>query len=226
MKLIEICAGSNTGNALKTESSEDMVYLKLTDYKGTRIYWNGVNWTGTKASAVPVKREEATPLQRQFRVRATIIPVNPIKEAADEELSADLNTPEVQEVQDYWDSVSDSIKEYGSIDRFEVKKNQDTGKYEVYSADGDTRTLEDTFTSKFDLNTAYRPIRPNQKPDVEGYTIYTSAETVEAVKAIEPVKLKIDGLKKKLPKGDYLVLSKDEFKIVKADVFDSTMEEN
>lgn len=90
--------------------------------------------------------------------------------------------------------------------------------------------------SEDDLNAAFAPIRPNQKPDAEGFLSYRSADVYDAFKyAGDPVKVVLGeapaegeapvGDTIKLNKGDYLLRQDDGdnfvYTIEKANFFDN-----
>jgi hypothetical protein len=104
-------------------------------------------------------------------------------------------------------------------DRFEVTYDKN-GKRTIYA------TMDQD-----DLDASFVPIRPNQKPDVEGYTSYRSADVYDAFKyGGDPVKLTLDGdavgATAKLNKGDYLLRQDDGndfiYTVERANYFDNS----
>lgn len=122
---------------------------------------------------------------------------------------------EVKAASDIWKESSDSSKTYIPRETVMVKKVQDSDpvEYEVYSDDGNKRKL----IAKMDveeLESSYVSVRPNQKEDAEGFTVYRSSEELEAFRYdSDTVRVDLDGSKATLKKGDYLtrITEDDEF---------------
>lgn len=104
--------------------------------------------------------------------------------------------------------------------------------FDVLYDEGGKRKRYSSMNSE-DLNAAFAPIRPNQKPDVEGFTQYRSADVFDAFKYDgDPVKVSLNDISPeengetfKLEKGDYMLRhdTDDEFvyTIEKANFFDN-----
>lgn len=115
---------------------------------------------------------------------------------------------EVKPASDVWSENRDSAKTYVTKTIFQVKEteNDDGDKqYEVYSDTSGKRKLVNTLDSE-DFKAAYSPVRPNQKPDAEGFTLYREDAEVEAFKYEgDTIKVDMDGDKETLKKGMYLI---------------------
>lgn len=138
---------------------------------------------------------------------------------------------EVKQPSDVWEEGKDSAKTFISSITYMVKQVEDSSpaEYEVYVDDGDKRTLIDTLDAQA-LEASYTPVRANQKPDAEGFTVYRESTEVEAFKyAGDTCKLDNDGEKETLKKGDYLIrhTSDDEFtySVESADDFEADFTE-
>lgn len=100
------------------------------------------------------------------------------------------------------------------------------GEYEVYSEQGNKRKLYGVLSEE-DFESAFTQLRPNEKPDVEGFLTYRFADVYDAFKyGGDTIKVTLsDGVVEKLSKGDYLLRqeSGDEFiyTIEKANYFDN-----
>jgi len=112
-----------------------------------------------------------------------------------------------------------------------IKGEQD--KYEVLVDQNGTRKTYGTMDEE-DLNAAFAPMRPNQKPDAEGFTTYRSADVYQAFKyGGDPIKVTIekapdgeeDGQTVKLSTGDYLLRQDDGndfvYSVERANYFDN-----
>jgi hypothetical protein len=116
-------------------------------------------------------------------------------------------TLETKSAEDLWDENSDAISEYVSTTIYQVRPIPDTKptSYEVFSLSADTRVPFGKFNST-ELSKTLKPIRPNQTPDVEGFTTYIDPLVVEAFKYIgEPIKLELDSQIVQLDKGNYII---------------------
>lgn len=84
--------------------------------------------------------------------------------------------------------------------------------------------------NKEDLNAAFTPVRPNQRPDAEGFLQYRSADTYDAFKySGDPVKVMLSeepGETVKLNRGDWLLRQDDgdnfTYTVEKAAYFDNS----
>jgi hypothetical protein len=99
------------------------------------------------------------------------------------------------------------ISEYVSTTIYQVRPIPDTKPtlYEVFSVLADKSTPFGKFNAA-ELAKTLKPIRPNQTPDVEGFTTYIDPLAVEAFKYTgEPIKLELDDQTVQLDKGDYVI---------------------
>ncbi len=86
---------------------------------------------------------------------------------------------------------------------------KEDGKWAVYKEDG-KRKLVDRFDSAA-FEELYTPVRPNQKPDAEGFKTYRDNVELEAVKYDgDTIKVDTGAGTKKLRKGNYLVRQEGE----------------
>lgn len=115
---------------------------------------------------------------------------------------------ETKAAEDVWSDNSDGAAEYTSTAAYQVRpiKGSKPTMYEVFRVVGTERKPFGKFTST-DLLEILKPIRPNQTPDAEGFTIYTDPAKVEAFKySGDPVKVTLDDKSTvTLNKGDYLM---------------------
>lgn len=114
---------------------------------------------------------------------------------------------ETKPAEDLWDENSDAVSEYVSTTLYQVRAIPDTKPttYEVFSVLADKSKPYGKFNAA-ELAKTLKPIRPNQTPDVEGFTTYTDPLNVEAFKYTgEPIKLELDDQTIQLDKGDYLI---------------------
>jgi hypothetical protein len=119
---------------------------------------------------------------------------------------------EVRLASDIWSENKDFSKTFIPKATYMVrqKENSNPVEYEVFSKDGNKRKLVATMDTE-DLEAAYVPVRSNQTPDVEGFTTYRDAIEVEAFKYEgDTVKADLEGRKKTLKKGYYLIRTEDE----------------
>ncbi len=100
--------------------------------------------------------------------------------------------------------------------------------YEVFRVIGTSSKPFGTFSAT-ELADTLKPIRPNQTPDAEGFTVYTDPQQVQAFKyGGDPVKVEVaKGKTVVMNKGDYLVRtvsgSKFDYTVEPASDFESTM---
>lgn len=116
---------------------------------------------------------------------------------------------------DVWQENKDSAQTFIPQSTYMVKKVENTSpaEYEVYSDISGKRELVATMDAE-ELEDSYVPVRPNQKEDAEGFTIYRDAQEVEAFKYDgDTIKVDLEGSSKTLKKGDYLIrqTEDDEF---------------
>jgi hypothetical protein len=110
----------------------------------------------------------------------------------------------------------------------------DANRYEVLFDDKGKRKPYGVMDEE-DLNAAFAPIRPNQRPDAEGFLAYRSADVYDAFKyGGDPVKVTLGastdgenpgGQTVKLNKGDYLLRQDDgndfTYTVERANFFDN-----
>ncbi len=120
---------------------------------------------------------------------------------------------EVKPASDVWSDNKDSAKTYVTKTIFQVKETEDEDgmkQYEIYSDTTGTRKLINTLSSA-DFKAAYSPVRANQKPDAEGFTMYREDAEVEAFKYEgDTIKVDLDGDKETLRKGMYLIRREED----------------
>lgn len=114
---------------------------------------------------------------------------------------------EVKTAEDLWSENEGSVSEYVSTTTYQVRqiKGVSPVMFEVLSIIGDQAKPYGKFNA-IDLAKTLKPIRPNQTPDAEGYTIYTDPLKVEAFQySGDPCKLELDQKQTaQLNKGDYV----------------------
>jgi len=116
---------------------------------------------------------------------------------------------EVRPAEEVWKENKDDAKTFIPTVVYSVKENDDADPkvWEVYKDADNKRKLVGKFeTSEFE--DLYVPVRANQNPDAEGYTLYRDNTEVEAFKYDgDTVKLELDegGKTTTLNKGDYLI---------------------
>lgn len=110
---------------------------------------------------------------------------------------------------DLWSENSDGVGQYITGKIFLVKK-VDGGKFEVYQDTNGSRQLIGKM-SQDKLDKSYTPVRGNQKPDAEGFTVYREVAEYEAFKYDgDTTKVEIgDGSTVKISKGDYILRQTD-----------------
>ena len=121
---------------------------------------------------------------------------------------------EVKPAEEVWRDGKEEAGTYFPAAIYLVKKVEGTRpvEHEVYSDIDGRRRLVDTLNSE-DLEASYTPVRPNQKEDAEGFTIYREAEEVDAFKYKgDTIKVELEegGKKKTLRKGSYLLRRENE----------------
>ena len=119
---------------------------------------------------------------------------------------------ETQLASDIWKENKDSAKTYVPNAVYMVKKVKDSDptEYEVYTDTGGKRKLLATMDSE-ELEDNYVPVRPDQKEDAEGFTVYRDSDEVEAFKYEgDTTKVDLEGSTKTLKKGDYLIRQTEE----------------
>jgi hypothetical protein len=122
---------------------------------------------------------------------------------------------EVKPADEVWTENKDEANTYVPTATYVVRKikSSDPTRYEVFVDKDSKRTL----VGKMDgakLEAGYAPVRPNQTPDAEGFTTYRENLDLEAFKYTgDTIKVDLDGEKKTLAKGDYLLrhTEDDEF---------------
>lgn len=100
---------------------------------------------------------------------------------------------ETKTAQELWDS--GSPKNYRNSTQYLVRqvKDESPPKFEAFKVVGDQRKPFGTFSSA-DLKKALTPIRPNQKPDAEGFTTYVDSDKIQAFQYRgDPTKLDLEG---------------------------------
>jgi hypothetical protein len=184
-------------------------------------YWTGINWMGTKFSAIPIKFSEVAALERTWRTRTKCTKViNKLAEGVLQTVKSD----------DLWGQNQSNIADYQSITQYQVRPIPDSSptKYEAFSVNGAKSTPFGVFNS-YELSKTLEPIRPNQTPDVEGFTTYVDPLAVEAFQYTgEPCKLELSNiLTVQLGKGDYVIRSVKgstfEYSVEDENTFESTL---
>lgn len=119
---------------------------------------------------------------------------------------------ETQLASDIWKENKDNTKTYVPNAVYMVKKVKDSDptEYEVYTDKGGKRKLVATMDTE-ELEDNYVPVRPDQKEDAEGFTVYRDSDEVEAFKYDgDTTKVDLEGSTKTLKKGDYLIRQTEE----------------
>lgn len=121
-------------------------------------------------------------------------------------IEADLET---KTAEDLWSEQGDDTEDYVSTMTYQVRpiKGSKPLVYEVFSIiTGASSTPYGKFSAA-GLARTLVPIRPNQTPDVEGFTVYTDPTKVEAFKYDgDPIMLDLDGSETvQLNKSDYVI---------------------
>lgn len=135
---------------------------------------------------------------------------------------------EVLPIEQYWDQHETEADEFIPSTIYLIKEldGRNTGKYQVYiEAQGKRRGPD--LISKYQLDNNFIPVRPNQKPDAEGFVLYQSAKIVEAVKhSGPPMKLQNGSITQVIKKNDYVVKQFDKnkfsFSIEKPSFFENS----
>lgn len=182
-------------------------------------YWNGVNWFATKARALPVTQDEVEKLESTWGLKAR-----------QERVAMNEEALETRPAEDVWGENKDSSAEYTSSTTYQVRPIKDSKPtmFEVFSVVGTNRKPFGKFTAA-QLSDTLKPIRPNQTPDAEGFTIYTDPAKIEAFKyTSDPIRVQISNEEKvTLNKGDYLVRtvkgSSFEYSVETAGDFEATL---
>ena len=120
--------------------------------------------------------------------------------------------------EDVWSQGGDDVAQYITTTVYHVRPVEGAAnKYEVLFDINGKRKSYGTLDQE-DLQAAFAPMRPNQKPDAEGFLTYRSADIYQAFKYTgDPVKVVIDkasagetnGQTVKLSTGDYLLRQDD-----------------
>lgn len=110
--------------------------------------------------------------------------------------------------EDLWAQNSGDVGQYITTKIFQVLPitNKNITKYTVYLDSENKRTLIGNM-NQTKLDKSYTPVRPNQKPDAEGFTTYREIAEYEAFKYMgDTTKVTIsDKTTVKLNKGDYIL---------------------
>lgn len=123
---------------------------------------------------------------------------------------------EVLSINQYWDQHETDAEEFVPSTIYLIKEldGRSTGRYQVYVEVQGKRSGPDLI-SKHQLDNNFTPVRPNQKPDAEGFMLYQSAKIVEALKhSGPPIKLENGNINQIIKKGDYVVKQFDKNKFV------------
>lgn len=123
---------------------------------------------------------------------------------------------EVLPIEEYWGQHEGETTECVPSTIYLVKEldGRSTGYYQVYIEAQGKRKGPDQI-SKYQLDNNFTPVRPNQKPDAEGFMLYQSAKIVEAVKhSGPPIKLENGNIVQIIKKGDYVVKQFDKNKFI------------
>lgn len=142
------------------------------------------------------------------------------------------NKLETKNVQELWDQNSANVQEYVSSTRYEVRpiKDKSPVKYEAFSIMGNKRELFSSEMTSAELAKTLKPIRPNQTPDAEGFTIYTDPTSVYAFKhGGEACMLELDkNTTVQLLTGQYIIKDVDgnsfKYSVEDKSTFESTLE--
>ncbi len=201
-----------------TEQHPDLVIVKR-DPGDAKSFWTGINWMGTRKSALPIKAVEVAALERQWRTRTKRFPVKNVNEEA----------LETKNAEDLW-SENGGTQEYVPSTTYLVRSIEGSKPttYEVFRVNGTSSKPFGKFNAK-ELADTLKPIRPNQTPDAEGFTTYIDPGKVEAFKySSDPVKVTITKNNSvTINKGDYLVRtvngSKFEYSVETEGDFEGTM---
>jgi len=196
---------------------EQKVLLKLADYSSPKTFWDGKSWMAARSNAKPLTKAQASELQRKYKTKS---------------FSLSEEALETKSAEDLWNDNKDSVKSYSTNTTYAVRALPDTSptKYEVFSIIGDQRKLIGKFDSAT-LNKKFKPIRPNQKPDVEGFITYVDPAETEAIQyGGDPTKIEFDdGSTQQIEKGDFLIRavqgSKFSYEIKPESDFETEMKE-
>jgi hypothetical protein len=160
---------------------------------------NGVALRGV-AREIAIRKRQADKEFKDYDITDNMAGVGKLTKIKEQAL-------ETKVVEDLWDENSDAISEYVSTTIYQVRPIPDTKPtlYEVFSVLADKSTPFGKFNAA-ELAKTLKPIRPNQTPDVEGFTTYIDPLAVEAFKYTgEPIKLELDDQTVQLDKGDYVI---------------------
>lgn len=140
----------------------------------------------------------------------------------------------VRTSEEVWEEGESGAAQYITTTVYYVRPvKDDEDKFEVLYDDKGKRKTYGTMDEE-DLDASFAPIRPNQRPDAEGFLTYRSADVYDAFKYEgDPVKVTIDkapegeesGQTLKLNKGDWLLRQDDGndfvYTIERANYFDN-----
>jgi hypothetical protein len=120
---------------------------------------------------------------------------------------------ETRQAEELWDENESDSNTYITTTVYYIKPHpKSDDRFDVFYDENGTRKLYGTLKGE-DVSASFAPVRPNQKPDAEGYLTYRSGDVYDAFKYNgEPVKVVLAtgkdgkaGSTAKLNKGDYLL---------------------
>lgn len=125
----------------------------------------------------------------------------------DETTSADDTTAETgpKTAEELWADVKSDAKKYASSAKF-VAKEGPKG-FEVYTELNNQRKKYATMPQA-EFEKSFERVRPSDNPDVEGFSVYRSTDTVMAAPySGDPETVTVDGAKTTIKSGDYVTQS-------------------
>lgn len=136
---------------------------------------------------------------------------------------------EQKDVESLWEENSSDASEYTSVSQYVVRaiKNTSPVRYEAFSISGGKRKAFGTYNAE-ELDEVLAPIRPDQTPDAEGFTVYIDPTKTEAFQYKgAPILVTVGDEEIEVDKGDYVtrVVSGKSFdySIEKKSDFESTL---
>lgn len=124
---------------------------------------------------------------------------------------------ETKQVEDLWKENEGSATSYIRTMTYQVRQDPKSKQFEVFYSEDNRRKLYGKLSAE-DLKAAFIPVRANQNPDAEGFTIYRDADELDAFKyGSDTIKVNLGAGEDSSENGEVVQLNKGDYVLRQAD---------